>query len=60
MRLADLALHAMGVQVVSLRRANGKTVPVNDDLLLEGGDTLVISGTFEVLALAEDKLVIGA
>ena len=60
MRLADLALHAMGVQVVSLRRASGKTVPVNDDLLLEGGDTLVLSGTFEVLALAEDKLVIGA
>ncbi len=59
LRLADLALHAMGVQVVSVRRATGKTVPLGDDLLLHGGDTLVLSGTPEVLALAEDKLVSG-
>ncbi|MEN9887308.1 MAG: Glutathione-regulated potassium-efflux system protein KefC [Pseudomonadota bacterium] len=58
-RLADLALHAMGVQVVSVRRAGGKTVPLDDDLRLLGGDTLVLSGTPEVLALAEDKLVSG-
>ena len=59
-KLADLALHAMGVQVVSVRRATGKTVPLDDDLLLNGGDTLVLSGTPEVLALAEDKLVSGS
>ncbi|WP_101050229.1 monovalent cation:proton antiporter-2 (CPA2) family protein [Macromonas nakdongensis] len=59
LRLSDLALPAMGAQVVSLRRAGGKTVPVTDDLRLAGGDTLVLSGTAEVLALAEDKLVSG-
>ncbi len=59
MKLADFALHAMGVQVVSVRRAAGKAVPLTDDLQLLGGDTLVLSGTAEVLALAEDKLVSG-
>jgi len=34
--LADLALAAMGAQVVSLRRAGGKTVPLGDGLRLEG------------------------
>ena len=59
MKLADMALHAMGAQVVSLRRATGKAEPVSDDMELMGGDTLVLSGTAEVLALAEDKLVSG-
>jgi len=58
-RLADLALSAMGAQVVSLRRAGGKTVPLADELRIEGGDTLVLSGTAEVLALAEDRLLSG-
>ncbi|NIC42828.1 monovalent cation:proton antiporter-2 (CPA2) family protein [Aquabacterium sp. A08] len=58
--LADLALPAMGAQVVSLRRAGGKTVPLADGLRLEGGDTLVLSGTAEVLALAEERLLTGA
>jgi CPA2 family monovalent cation:H+ antiporter-2 len=58
-RLGDLALPAMGVQVLSLRRAGGKMERVEDDLILQGGDALVLSGTFEVLALAEDKLVTG-
>lgn len=58
-RLTDLALSAMGAQVVSLRRADGKTVPVTECLVLEGGDTLVLSGTAEVLALAEGKLISG-
>jgi len=58
--LADLALAAMGAQVVSLRRAGGKTVPLGDGLRLEGGDTLVLSGTAEVLALAEERLLTGA
>ena len=59
MKLADMALHAMGAQVVSLRRATGKAEPLSDDMELMGGDTLVLSGTAEVLALAEDKLVSG-
>jgi len=57
--LGDLLLAAIGVQVVGLRRADGKTVAVADELLLQGGDTLVLSGTPEVLALAEEKLVNG-
>ena len=58
--LAHLALHALGVRIVSLRRSSGKTVPVNDALLLESGDTLVLSGKAETLALAEQKLLKGS
>ncbi|KQV53541.1 potassium transporter [Pelomonas sp. Root1217] len=54
--LADLALHALGVAVVSLRRANGKGLLV-DGATLASGDTLVISGKPEALALAEEKLL---
>jgi CPA2 family monovalent cation:H+ antiporter-2 len=56
-RLGDLALHATGVGVVSLRRANGSVVDAHDELLLAGGDTLVLSGLPEALALAEEKLL---
>jgi CPA2 family monovalent cation:H+ antiporter-2 len=57
--LGSLALPAIGVRVVSLRRASGKPGAVGDDTLLEGGDTLVISGKAPALALAEDKLLSG-
>jgi CPA2 family monovalent cation:H+ antiporter-2 len=56
--LDDLALHALGVAVVSLRRADGKGLLV-DGAMLAGGDTLVISGVPAALALAEEKLVSG-
>ncbi|RTL34826.1 MAG: potassium transporter [Burkholderiales bacterium] len=55
--LQALALHALGVAVVSLRRASGKTVIVDDHTALAGGDTLVVSGTPAALALAEEKLL---
>jgi monovalent cation:H+ antiporter-2, CPA2 family len=55
--VGHLALHAVGVRVVSLRRADGKNIPVDDDTLLQEGDTLVISGKPEVLAVAEQKLL---
>ena len=55
--LGLLALHATGVSVVSVRRANGAVVPAADALLLHGGDTLVLSGVPEALALAEEKLL---
>jgi CPA2 family monovalent cation:H+ antiporter-2 len=55
--LEALALHAIGVAVVSLRRASGKTVLVDDATTLAGGDTLVVSGTPTALALAEAKLI---
>jgi CPA2 family monovalent cation:H+ antiporter-2 len=57
--LLDLALPAMGAQVLSVRRGNGKTVAVQDELVLQGGDTLVLAGTPEVLSLAEGLLVTG-
>ena len=57
--LGDMLLPLIGVRVVGLRRASGKTVEVHDELVLEGGDTLVLSGKPEALALAEDKLVSG-
>ncbi|MFG6457490.1 cation:proton antiporter [Roseateles sp. BYS96W] len=56
--LDDLALHALGVAVVSLRRANGQGQLV-DGAKLAGGDTLVISGVPAALALAEQKLLAG-
>jgi len=51
------ALHAVGVSVVNLRRAAGGVVPARGDLVLAGGDTLVLSGLPEPLALAEEKLL---
>jgi CPA2 family monovalent cation:H+ antiporter-2 len=57
--LAHLALHAMGVRVVSLRRGDGKAVPLDADPLLQDGDTLVLSGRSTTLALAEEKLFKG-
>ena len=57
-RLGDLALHAVGVRPVSLRR-DGKSLPLDDLVELKGGDTLVLGGKAAALALAEDKLLSG-
>ncbi len=57
--LGLLALHAVGVRVVNLRRAGGKAVAPQDDTVLSDGDTLVLSGKPEALALAEQKLLKG-
>ena len=54
-----MALEAGGVRVVSLRRSNGKAVAAHEETLLEGGDTLVLSGKPEALAMAEEKLLRG-
>ncbi len=55
--LSDLALHAMGVSAVSLRRASGSASKPDDAAVLSAGDTLVLSGLPEPLALAEAKLL---
>jgi CPA2 family monovalent cation:H+ antiporter-2 len=55
--LADQALHAVGVAVVSVRRASGAVTKPEDLLVLAAGDTLVLSGLPEPLALAEGKLL---
>ncbi len=56
-RLADLALHGLGVSVVAVRRADGGVMKPDDELTLEGNDTLVLSGLPEPLALAEGRLL---
>jgi len=55
--LDAVLLAASGVRVVSLRRSNGRVASVHDDTVLEGGDTLVLSGKPEALAMAEKKLL---
>ena len=57
--LGQLALPAMGVEVVNLRRGNGRMTAPADDALLAEADTLVLSGHPAALALAEDKLLRG-
>ena len=55
--LESLALHALGVSVVSVRRASGAVTRPDVQLTLAAGDTLVLSGLPEPLALAEGKLL---
>jgi CPA2 family monovalent cation:H+ antiporter-2 len=57
--LGDQALHAIGVQVVSVRQTSGRMVDANDGLVLAAGDTLVLSGLPEPLSLAEARLLKG-
>jgi len=57
--LRDMALGNVAVQVMSLRRSNGAQIPPQEDTPLENGDTLVLSGTPEALALAEEILLKG-
>ncbi|PKO64474.1 MAG: potassium transporter [Betaproteobacteria bacterium HGW-Betaproteobacteria-16] len=57
--LGHLALEAIGVRLVSLRRAGGKAAAFDDDTVMEGGDTLVLGGKAQALSLAEDKLLSG-
>jgi monovalent cation:H+ antiporter-2, CPA2 family len=57
--LGSLALHSVGVRLVSLRRADGLPSTFGDDSVLGGGDTLVLSGKAPALALAENKLLSG-
>jgi CPA2 family monovalent cation:H+ antiporter-2 len=58
-QLGHLALHATGVQVVSVRQAAGSVVEPGEALVLGPGDTLVLSGLPEALSLAEAKLLEG-
>jgi CPA2 family monovalent cation:H+ antiporter-2 len=55
--LSALALHAVGIQVVSVRRAGAGAVAPEETMPLAAGDTLVLSGLPEALALAETKLL---
>jgi len=55
--LAAQALQAVGVTVVSVRRASGAVTKPDDALVLAAGDTLVLSGLPEPLSLAESRLL---
>ncbi|MBC5782687.1 cation:proton antiporter [Ramlibacter sp. USB13] len=57
--LSQLRLDREGVRVVALRRVTGRTVDPGTDPVLEDGDTLVLSGRPEPLALAEEILLKG-
>ena len=57
-QVTRLALQAGGVGVASIRRAGGSVVASPDDsLVVSIGDTLVLSGLPEALALAEERLM---
>ena len=58
-RAISHALQALDVRVVSLRRSTGLVVDPQTDPQLEDGDTLVLSGRPETLAIAEEKLLKG-
>jgi CPA2 family monovalent cation:H+ antiporter-2 len=55
--LGHYALSALEVRTMSIRHLDGKSAPVSDDLQLAAGDTLVLSGNAQNLALAEHKLL---
>ncbi len=57
--LDQQALHAVGVSVLSVRRAAGGVSPPQPGHVLAAGDTLVLSGLPEPLALVEEKLLRG-
>ena len=44
---------------MTVRHAGGRVVAGSDSLVLEAGDTLMLSGLSEPLALAEAKLLRG-
>jgi CPA2 family monovalent cation:H+ antiporter-2 len=54
--LSSFGLSDLGVRVLSLRRADGRIAGLNDAVVLEVGDTLVLSGKAEALSLAEQRL----
>jgi monovalent cation:H+ antiporter-2, CPA2 family len=55
--LAEQNLQDLGVRVVSVRHTTGAVVAPAADRVLAGGDTLVLSGLPEALALAEAQLL---
>ncbi|MDQ6627676.1 MAG: cation:proton antiporter [Pseudomonadota bacterium] len=56
--LAGAGLADTGVTIVSLRRASGAVLEPTETVRVEAGDTLVLSGLPEALALAEARLLV--
>jgi monovalent cation:H+ antiporter-2, CPA2 family len=57
--VSHFSLPSLGVRVVNLRRSSGKMIPIAQDPLIEDGDTLVLSGRAESLAVATQRLLKG-
>jgi monovalent cation:H+ antiporter-2, CPA2 family len=57
--LSELDLAALGVRVATVRRSSGSKIDPEADPQLEEGDTLVLSGRPEPLAMAEERLLAG-
>jgi CPA2 family monovalent cation:H+ antiporter-2 len=57
--LGQFGLDGIGVNVLSLRRNDGKTIVAPGDTPLQGGDILVLSGKAENLTIAEQTLLRG-
>nr|WP_295772929.1 monovalent cation:proton antiporter family protein [Rhodoferax sp.] len=55
--LDSFALHTLEVRVVSMRHGDGKVGLANGDAVLQAGDTLVLAGKAEALAVAEQKIL---
>lgn len=55
--VGELLLTEQGVALVALRRADGAVRAPVDETLVQGGDTLVLSGTPETLARVEERLL---
>jgi monovalent cation:H+ antiporter-2, CPA2 family len=55
--VGHLALELADVRVVSIRRSSGKVVAVSSDPLIQDGDTLVLSGKVDALAMATQMLL---
>lgn len=57
--LSSFNLEALDVRVLSLRHSDGVNSNVDTQTTITGGDTLVLSGRAEPLAMAEQKLLKG-
>jgi CPA2 family monovalent cation:H+ antiporter-2 len=57
--LSLLSLEGLSVNVMSIRRANGRVVKPHHEFELAEGDTLVLAGQPEALLLAEARLLHG-
>ena len=55
--LESLALAALDVRIVSLRHHDGRTGTIDASTVLQAGDTLVLSGKAEALAVAEQTIL---
>ena len=58
-KLADLDLDSLNVQLAGIRRKGAASLEPGPELVLLAGDVLVLKGTPEPIALAEDRLLRG-